>query len=73
MEEPDEMFKLKLTMNRTKELLDEVKYNKCHEEESCVMYLPCAHISVCFSCSRKLRLSTLCGDIIEEKIRTYRV
>ena len=73
MEEPDVVFKSKLTMNRAKELLDEVKCNKCREEESCVMYLPCAHISECFSCSRKSHLCTLCGDIIEEKIRTYRV
>ena len=73
MEEPDVVFKSKLTMNRAKALLDEVKRNKCREEESCVMYLLCAHISECFSCSGKLHLCTLCGDIIEEKIRTYRV
>ena len=73
MEEPDVVFKSKLTMNRAKELLDEVKCNKCRKEESCVMYLPCAHISECFSCSRKSRLCALCSDIIKEKIRMYRV
>ena len=73
MQEPAMVLKSKLTMNRAKELLDKVKCNKCREEESCVMYLPCAHISENFSCSRKSHLRTLCGDIMEEKILTYRV
>ena len=42
MKEPDVVFKSKLTIKSAKELLHEVKCNKCRQEESCVMFLPCA-------------------------------
>ena len=45
MEEPDVVFKPKLTMKRAKEILDEVKCTKCKKEERCMVYLPCAHIT----------------------------
>ena len=73
IEEPDVIFKPKLTMKRAKEILDEVKCLECEKEERCVVYLPCAHIAHCFSCSRKSRLCTICGEFVEEKIRSYRV
>ena len=73
MEEPDVIFKPKLTMKRAKEILDEVKCLKCEKEERCMVYLPCAHIAHCFSCSRKSQLCTICGEVVEEKIRSYRV
>ena len=73
MEEPDVIFKPKLTMKRAKEILDEVKCMKCKKEERCMVYLPCAHITECFCCSRKSQLCTICGEFIKEKIRSYRV
>ena len=73
MEEPNVIFKPKLKIKRAKEILDEVKCMKCKKEERCMVSLPCAHIAECFSCSRKLQLCTICGEIIEEKIRLYRV
>ena len=71
MEEPDVIFKPKLTMKRTKEILEKVKCLKCEKEEKCMVYLPCSHIAHCFSCSRKLQLCTICGEFVEEKIRLY--
>ena len=73
MEELNGFFKPKLTMKRAKEISDEVKCLKCEKEERCVVYLPCAHIPHCFSCSRKSQLCTICGEFVEEKIRSYQV
>ena len=70
MEEPNGFFKPKLTMKRAKEILDEVKCLKC-EEKRRMIYLPCALIAHCFSCSRKSQLCTICGEFVEEKIRSY--
>ena len=64
MEEPDVIFKAKLTMKRAKEILDEVKCMKCKKEERCMVYLPCAHITECFCHSRKSQLCKLCGKFI---------
>ena len=73
MEEPAFIFKPKLTMKRAKEILDEVKCLKCEKEEGCMVYLPCAYIAHCFSCSRKSQLCAICSEVVEEKIRSYRV
>ena len=67
MEEPDVIFKSKLRMKRTKEILEEVKCLKCKNEEKFMVYLPCALIAECFSCSRKSQLCTICGNFIETK------
>ena len=67
MEKPDVIFKPKLIMKRTKEIPDDVKCMKCKKKERCMVYLPCAHITECFCCSRKLQLCTICGEFIEEK------
>ena len=73
MEEPDVIFKAKLTMKRAKEILDEVKCMKCKKEERCVVYLPCAPITECFCCFRKSQLCTICGELVKEKICSNRV
>ena len=73
MEKPGVIFKPKLTINHAKEILDEVKSLKCKKEERCMVYLQCAHIAYCFSCSRKLQLCSICGEFVEEKIRLYQV
>ena len=73
MEQPDGIFKPKLTMKHAKEILDEAECLKCEKEERCMVYLPCAHITHCFSCSRKSQLCTICGEFVKEKIRSYRV
>ena len=48
MEEPNVIFKSKLTMKRAKNFLDEMKCLKCEKEERCMVCLPCAHIAHCF-------------------------
>ena len=73
VEESNGFFKPKLTIKRAEEILDKVKCLKCEKEERCMVYLPCAHITHCFSCSRKSQLCTICREFVEEKIRSYRV
>ena len=70
MEQPDVIFKPRLTMKRAKEIFDEVKRLKCEKEERCMVYLPCAHIAHCFSCSMQSQLCAICGEFVEEKIRS---
>ena len=73
MEEPDVIFKPKLTMKRAKEILDELKCMKCKKGERCMVSLPCAHIAECFSYCRKSQLCTICGVFIKERIHLHRV
>ncbi|KAL4565565.1 hypothetical protein LXL04_029666 [Taraxacum kok-saghyz] len=45
----------------------------CEENETCVVFLPCAHEIVCVDCSEKLKKDEcpICGIGIEERIRVF--
>ncbi|WP_067521990.1 RING-HC finger protein [Endozoicomonas ascidiicola] len=43
----------------------------CHREESCVVFVPCGHLTACVPCGERARNCPVCKTHITEKVRSY--
>ena len=54
-----------------KQLLDSRKCKVCHEEDACVVLVPCGHLAACKNCGDSVNRCPICRSFIKERIRSY--
>jgi len=45
----------------------------CQTEKAVMMLLPCGHLSICEKCQKQVSRCPTCGEVVQRKIRTFRV
>ena len=54
-----------------KQLIDSRKCKVCHEEDACVVLVPCGHLAICKNCGDSVNRCPVCRSFIKERIRSY--
>jgi len=60
-------------LKQLKALKDDMNCKKCRTEKAVMMLLPCGHLNICEKCTEHMSQCPTCGEVVQEKIRTFRV
>ena len=47
------------------------KCKKCHQNDACVVFIPCGHLACCVSCSDAMERCVVCREFITQKLKSF--
>ncbi|KAL5018675.1 hypothetical protein ScPMuIL_004397 [Solemya velum] len=62
---------LRSLMKENRQMREESLCRICCEESSCIVFLPCGHMTTCPRCARALTKCLVCRKVIQGSIRAY--
>ncbi|XP_053396965.1 putative inhibitor of apoptosis [Mercenaria mercenaria] len=58
-------------LEENRRLKDLITCKICLDNEACVAFLPCGHLTSCVECSKNLRKCAICRTIVQGTVRVY--
>ena len=57
--------------NKLEKLMDSRKCKVCHDEDVCMVFIPCGHLACCSKCGENVKKCPICHSEITERIRSF--
>ena len=59
------------TSQELKDLIDSKMCKRCHNNEACMVFMPCGHLVCCYKCKDGWQSCPVCHSFIRDMIRSY--